>query len=150
MTIASKKPPYPPEEIEKIARALVVHEAHGDFYVEETCGRCFKIALEKISPAYLLESLEGGMVYVVGFLPGGIRFDPRKGLPRIHDFFWFDAVNAKKLLRRAYDLEATENLDLSKLGHGSEVDDAVDLYEKIRLQKLPDWRAKIRKHIKGG
>lgn len=151
MSIATKAPPYEAAEIDKIARALVEHKAHGSFYAEESTRECFRRPLMSWGPAALLEALEGGMIYVAGFLPEGQTFSPLHGLPHVESFVWLDASHTRKLLERAYELEALVNNDLTKLGKKGrrEIDNAIALYETQRRQELPNLRRYIGKAIKG-
>lgn len=151
MSIATKAPPYEAAEIDKIARALVEHKAHGAFYAEKETAVCFKGPLSVWSPAALLDALEKGMIYIAGFLPEGRVFSPLQGLPRVESFMWFDAAHTRKLLERACELEALVNLDLTKLGKKGqrEIDNTIALFETLRRKEMPNLRHYIGKAIKG-
>lgn len=142
-------PPFTADEIDRLARALVEHRAHGSFFGEESTAACFRAPLMRWSPAGLLEALEKGMIYVAGFLPEGVVFNPLEGLPKVPDFVWLDASHTRKVLERAYQMEALVNNDLTKLGKKGdrEISNAIALYETQRRQELPNLRRLIGRRI---
>ena len=147
MSIATKAPPYDGPEVERMARALVEHRAHGAFFSSKDGKECFELPLKTWGAPSCLEALEKGCLYLVGFAPDGVIFAPN-GFPKLTNMVWLDAKHTRLVLHRCFELEGDLGDLVFKGGKPKkELERLIAYFEGMRVSALPELRKMLMKGI---
>lgn len=96
MSIATGRPPYTDEDLDKIANALVVRAGWGTFFATPEAALAFKTPLERMTGDERVKMVEDGAVFLFGF---GDSLAPEE-VPEFTRIIWLGAEDTRTVLSR--------------------------------------------------
>lgn len=142
MSLMTKKPPYTPLEVERIARALLRREAWGYWLKSDHANVAFEKALKNMGAEPWLAAIEAGAIYGFEFLSQARQIVTKPGeIPRFATFNWADKEWTEKILHRLTGMQVEAG---ERACPRDELDDLLDQHDHVRVEELPEVRRRIK------